>query len=214
MRLSLVVCLCLVALIAGWAASVQDIENPLRLYALRVDGGRGVYLGNGVVITAAHLVTAQPHVAIAGRSLPAKVMKLGDSSVDLAVLSIDQHVPNLIGLRHLSLCSNAPKPTEAVLLGLPEGMLESKILLPSELPSGLPSKYYHENTIRYVLAANSGSGVFDPKVKCLLGIITQKITVTFTVRVNGEETKDSHDIAKYFIPASEIARFIPPEIQY
>lgn len=93
-------------------------------------------------------------------------------------------------------------------------MLESKILLPSELPSGLPSKYYHENTIRYVLAANSGSGVFDPKVKCLLGIITQKITVTFTVRVNGEETKDSHDIAKYFIPASEIARFIPPEIQY
>ena len=49
---------------------------------------------------------------------------------------------------------------------------------------------------------NSGSGVFDPNRKCLLGIMSAKFT-----------TIDGKDIAKYFVPAREIRDFIPIEFK-
>jgi len=52
---------------------------------------------------------------------------------------------------------------------------------------------------------NSGSGVFDAGQKCLLGIMSRKI---FT-RADAES--EPKDIAKYFVPASTIGKFIPAE---
>ena len=46
---------------------------------------------------------------------------------------------------------------------------------------------------------NSGSGVFDSIRKCLLGIMSQKFMI------------GGKDVAKYFVPASEIREFIPIE---
>ena len=54
---------------------------------------------------------------------------------------------------------------------------------------------------------NSGSGVFDAGQKCLLGIMSRKITV----RLN---TAHEKDIAKYFVPASTIRAFIPTEYRF
>jgi hypothetical protein len=55
---------------------------------------------------------------------------------------------------------------------------------------------------------NSGSGVFDAGQKCLLGIISRKISA----RADGES--EPKDIAKYFVPASTIAKFIPAEYRF
>jgi hypothetical protein len=57
---------------------------------------------------------------------------------------------------------------------------------------------------------NSGSGVFDPEKKCLLGIVSRKLSV---YRINpGTRRQELHDIGKYFVPASVIRSFMPPEM--
>ena len=59
--------------------------------------GYGVYLGKGLVITAAHVVgwasRTKPSVRIAGLDLPAQAIKEGSThwGVDLTLLSIDEH---------------------------------------------------------------------------------------------------------------------------
>jgi hypothetical protein len=47
---------------------------------------------------------------------------------------------------------------------------------------------------------NSGSGVFDPQRKCLLGIISRKFST--------DSLQGLKDIAKYFVPANEIRDFL------
>ena len=54
-----------------------------------------MYLGNGLVLTAAHVVSSaariRPSVRIAGMDLPAKAIKEGNiERVDLTLLSIDE----------------------------------------------------------------------------------------------------------------------------
>jgi hypothetical protein len=50
--------------------------------------------------------------------------------------------------------------------------------------------------------------VFDAERKCLLGIMSRKIQV----RSNSEG--ELKDLAKYFVPASTIASFIPTEFRF
>ena len=58
---------------------------------------------------------------------------------------------------------------------------------------------------------NSGSGVFDAGNKCLLGIMSRKISV----RPNSADAEsEEKDIAKYFVPASTIRAFIPTEYRF
>src|ERR1700730_686515 len=72
---------------AGPAQS-QDADDSLRVYGVHIDRtpkepwiGYGIYLGNGVVLTAAHVVgralLTQPRVEIAGQDLPATLVKAG-----------------------------------------------------------------------------------------------------------------------------------------
>jgi hypothetical protein len=65
-------------------AHADPADDSLRLYAVDIwqdppqswGPGRGVYLGGGLVITAAHVVTpvarSKPNVPIAGMDLPAR----------------------------------------------------------------------------------------------------------------------------------------------
>jgi hypothetical protein len=52
---------------------------------------------------------------------------------------------------------------------------------------------------------NSGSGVFDPNRKCLVGIISQKFT--------SHMPEGDRDTAKYFVPAAAIREFLPAEFK-
>jgi len=83
-------------------------------------------------------------------------------------------------------------------------------MLPSLLPAQFQKRF--STVIRDVATTgNSGSGVFDAGQKCLLGIVSQKITV----RPNTADAESKEkDIAKYFVPASIIRAFIPAEYRF
>jgi S1-C subfamily serine protease len=222
MRGNILICVAL-ALLAGHstAGDLPDFES-LRVYAVNVHRtpmqtwgpGYGIYLGNGLFITAAHVVgegwLTRPKVVIDGQEYPTRVVKEGSSEgTDLTLLSVDEReLPVRLGLRRNPLCADPPRPGENVVTVVPEGTARSKILSPEKLPLGV-RKY---NTVISDVAGtgNSGSGVFDAEHKCLLGIMSKKISVSRT-RPNGKT--QTTDIAKYFVPASAIADFIPAELR-
>src|ERR1700723_4811901 len=76
--------------------------------------GYGVYLGNGLILTAAHVAgdvaQTKPHVVIAGQDLPATLVKQGSlEGVDLTLLSIDgTKLPMFLQMRRTPLCERPP----------------------------------------------------------------------------------------------------------
>src|SRR6201986_3774236 len=89
--------------------------------------GYGIYLGNGLILTAAHVAgnvaQTKPHVVIAGQDLPATLVKQGNlDSVDLTLLSIDgTKLPVGLQMRRTPLCKRPPYAGERVIVAIPEG---------------------------------------------------------------------------------------------
>jgi Trypsin-like peptidase domain len=166
--------------------------------------GSGVYLKSGLVITAAHLTdpNAKMSVRIAGAVFPAQVLKQGSfEDVDLSLLLVDQEkVP--AGLPQMGLCQAPPWPGDAVIVVDAERASRSKIISPLILHFTLRNKF---STLIGDVATtgNSGSGVFDPDRKCLLGIMSRKFV--------SHTAEGDKDIAKYFVPAVAIRDFMPVE---
>jgi S1-C subfamily serine protease len=215
--------------VAGWmllgyahaqpANYAQTPDDSLRLYAVNIVQdppqpwtGYGIYLGKGLVITAAHVVGSasqtKPFVRIAGMDLRAKAIREGSTQgTDLTLLSIDeQQLPIYLRMRRMPVCEKAPWVGEPVVVAIPEGTARSRIMSPLLLP---PAYRRLSSVISDVATTgNSGSGVFDAGQKCLLGIMSRKIFRP------GDAEKEPQDIAKYFVPASTIAQFIPPEYRF
>jgi hypothetical protein len=204
------------------SALAQSTDDSLTRYAVNINRtpqqswpGYGIYLGGGLVITAAHVVghVTEPKVLIAGQELPATVIKEGDfNSVDLTLLSVDQErLPVDLRRHRQALCLTPPKMGEDVTVVVPEGVSRSRILSPMLLPIEVRTKF--PTVIRDVASTgNSGSGIFDTDKKCLLGIMSRKI---WRGPVRKDNTiEELQDIAKYFVPASTIAEFIPPELHF
>ena len=213
------------AIVSGSPISVTHAEvadDSLRVYAVNILRhpkepwtGYGIYLGNGFVISAAHVVgrsfLTRPSVFIAGLDLSAKVIKEGSfDDVDLTLLSIDQEkLPISLRLRRLSICEKAPWLGELVIVAIPESTARSHVISPQFLPPKLRVKF---GTVIGDVAStgNSGSGVFDANRKCLLGIMSRKIQMPVRIGPRSEYK----DLAKYFVPASELRAFIPIESRF
>jgi hypothetical protein len=198
----------------AWAA--EDTDYSLMVYAVTVSGGAGIYLGNGLVLSVAHVVgealVNKPKVAIGGQELIATVVKESAfERLDLALLAIDeQRLPVSLRLRRIALCQDPPWPGENVIVVAPQGTARSRIMSPQLLPAEVRK---FDTVISDVeKTGNSGSGVFDAQKKCLLGIMSRKISQVQTQRDSGKKT--THDIAKYFVSASTIARFMPAEYRF
>jgi hypothetical protein len=218
-RVAIRLCLAAMVLAPLGGAHAQSTDDSLRVYAVNVIRhptepwtGYGVYLGKGLVITAAHVVgwasRTKPSVRIAGLDLPAQAIKEGSIhwGVDLTLLSIDEHkLPVSLRMRRMPLCETSPWTGEPVIVVIPEGTARSRIMSPQLLPPNVRTKF---STVISDVATtgNSGSGVFDAGSKCLLGIMSRKISVRPNSVEAGSEQKD---IAKYFVPASAIRAFIP-----
>lgn len=178
-------------------AAQDGAPAPFVAAAQLVPGGPAVYLGSGLLLTAAHVVNpgAEISVVIAGAKLPVKVLKQGVfDEIDLSLLHVDQsRLPPT--LPTVQICSAPPWPGDPVIV-ISSGQATRSTIVP---PSVLPSFYQHRfpTLIKDVATTgNSGSGVFDPAKKCLLGIMSRKFTV------NGR------DIAKYFVSADLIRTFM------
>jgi hypothetical protein len=204
-------------------AHTQPIDDSLRIYAVDILHdppqpwtGYGIYLGRGLVITAAHVVGSasqtNPIVRIAGMDLPAKAIKEGSvERVDLTLLSIDEKkLPIYLQMRRMPLCEKLPWAGEPVIVAIPEGTARSRIMSPQWLPTDVRTKF--PTVISDVATTgNSGSGVFDAGHKCLLGIMSKKISVR---PISADKESEQKDIAKYFVPASTIRAFIPTEYRF
>jgi S1-C subfamily serine protease len=180
--------------------------------------GYGVYLGDGLILTAAHVVgngaQTKPHVVIAGQDLPAAIVKEGSlEGVDLTLLSIDgTKLPVGMQMRRTALCERPPYAGEAVVVAIPEGTAPSRILPPRAIPPDVRGRF--DTLIADVATTgNSGSGVFDAADLCLLGIITRKISITQQPTKIGA-LPHTTDIAKYFVPAAAIKAFIPQGVSF
>jgi S1-C subfamily serine protease len=175
--------------------------------------GYGIYLGNGLILTAAHVAgdvaQTKPHVVIAGQDLPASLVKQGSlEGVDLTLLSIDgTKLPIGLQMRRTPLCDHPSFAGERVVVAIPEGTAPSKIVPPQAIPADLRGRF--DTAIADVATTgNSGSGVFDAANLCLLGIMSRKISVSSAPFKVGAPAR-TIDIAQYFVPAAQIKAFIP-----
>ena len=205
-------------------ACAQGADDTLLPYAVNIHQtpmqswgpGSGIYLGKGLFITAAHVAgrtwLTRPKIAIAGSEYPTRVVKEGSfEGTDLTLLSVEEELlPGRLRLRRNSICTDPPKPGQEVVTIVPGSAVRSHILAPDKLPIGTRSRF---STVIADVArtGNSGSGVFDVKRKCLLGIMSRKISQTYNRP--GSRKTETHDIAKYFVPASDITAFLPAHFQ-
>jgi S1-C subfamily serine protease len=200
----------------------EGSDEFLRTYAVKVLQhprqswtGSGIYLGDGLVITAAHVVNpasvTKPTVLFDNLELPTTVVKEGDyEDIDLALLSVDENrLPFNLRVRRMSLCENQPSVGERVIVAVAESTANSHVISPDFLSEDLRNKF---STLIGDVAStgNSGSGVFDANRRCLLGIMSRKISGRLTSDPQGEPK----DLAKYFVPASTIRSFIPAEYHF
>ena len=216
--------LAIVLLILMGAPSRADgPDDTLLAYAVHIHRtpmqswgpGFGIYLGKGLFITAAHVVgrawMTRPKIVIAGQEYPTSVIREGSfEGTDLTILSIEESLlPMRLRLRQTALCKAPPKPGENVVTVVPEGAVRSHILAPKQIPAG--ARKFSTAIADVANTGNSGSGVFDAQHRCLLGIMSRKISQSRTRPDTGKS--EARDIGKYFVPASEIAGFLPADLR-
>jgi|SRR5665213_83397 len=209
------ICVGLLAFQISRSSRAESFEDSLLVYAVNIQmqswTGFGIYLGKGLFITAAHVVghawMTKPKVVIAGQEYPTSVVKEGSfEGTDLTLLSVDESLlPMRLRLRHNKLCKEPPWPGEQVVTVVPEGVVSSHVIAPERLPIGV--RRFSTAIADVAHTGNSGSGVFDAQHRCLLGIMSRKISQSRTQPYSGKT--ETRDIAKYFVPASEIAAFLP-----
>src|SRR5258708_1650834 len=162
-------------LIAGpLQCSADPPDESLLAYAVHIrrtpiliwgsGSGYGIYLGQGVFITAAHVAgrswLTRPKVVIRGKEYPTTTIKEGHlEGVDLTLLAVQESLlPMSLRLRRNSLCNAPPWPGEEVVTIIPEAAVHSRVMAPERLPSDVRKL----NTVIADVATtgNSGSGVF------------------------------------------------------
>ncbi len=196
----------------------ENADASLLAYAVHVHRtpmqswgpGFGIYLGKGMFITAAHVVgrawLTRPKIVIMDHEYPTRVPKEGSlEGTDLTLMAVEESLlPMRLRLRRNTLCKDPPRPGQQVVTVVPEGVVRSHILSPEKLPIGV--RKFKTVIADVARTGNSGSGVFDAQSRCLLGIMSRKISQSRTRGDNGKT--EVRDIAKYFVPASEIAAFL------
>jgi len=213
------------AAVAGSAAGGGDFDRYAVIIARsplvgskKSISGAGIYLGHGAVLTAAHVAgrlsdLRQIFVLIKTRTIPARVVKVGSlDTVDIALLHVDAgDLPTAFSdLPSLPLCVDEPVPGQTVLVIAPGNAKATQIAPTTAIPPNLRSKL--PTLIRDVYATgNSGSGVFDPELGCLMGIVSQKIESESLAMEGNLPAIHRQGLAKYFVSASAIRGFLGGE---
>jgi hypothetical protein len=201
-------------------------DDALRVYAVNVVKtppfekqftGYGIYLGRGIVITAAHVVghwpfLTHPRVLVAGQDLSAEVIKEGSyPRIDLALLAVDAtRLPVSLRLRRNPICTHTPSVGMEVIDVTPERTSRSRVISPLFIERQLRRRF---DTL-IDTAQSSGSGVFDAQRKCLLGIISAKVPKYRIQTINGHIVGVPSGYAGYFVSAAKILKFLPPNLHF
>jgi hypothetical protein len=207
-----------VTAVACAPAYAQSSDDDLRIYAVSIPNvapfqrpfsGFGIYLGQSAIITAAHVVGhwslfMNPTIVINNQEISAKVVKKGSfPELDLALLVVpDESLPVSLRLRRNPLCKELPGTGSSVAVVYPERTVRSRIVSSQVLAPQIRS---HFGTL-ISEQQGSGSGVFEPDKKCLLGIMSAAVTA------QGATKQDKR--LGYFVPASTIANFLPAHLRF
>jgi hypothetical protein len=220
------IALAILAGLAGECALAQSIDDALRIYAVKVVKGPpveheitgyGIYLGRGLIITAAHVVghwpaLTNPTVRINGRDLPTRLLKEGSfETIDLALLSVDEaQLSASLRLRRNPLCKDPPHVGEEVVDVLPDQTSRTRVISPLSISPQMRVRF----PTLMEKPEQSGSGLFDANKKCLRGIVSAKLPKFIYKSINGVLIAKPSGFAGYFVPANEIAAFIPADLHF
>ena len=199
-------------------APAETSEDELRIYAVNIVRrvpfrdpfiGYGIYLGQGTVLTAAHVIGRWPsytrlRVIIAGQDLPAKVIKyMSPDETDLALISVDaERLPISLRLRRNPFCRGPTPIGASVVVAYPEKSVRSQIISPLLIAPQFRSKL----STLITEPQGSGSGVFRADRKCLLGIMSRRVT-KFVYKNEGPfRVARPNGWAGYFVPVSALAK--------
>jgi hypothetical protein len=163
--------------------------------------GSGVFLGGGLILTAAHVVKINPQdpdvsVIMDGWKTAAKVAAIAPNGLDLALLKIDPAEVSAqrkaLGAVHL--CA-APSVANQPVIVVAQGTvsLSKTIAAPIQTPA-LTGDWTDILATGYGHGA-SGGGVFDAGTGCLIGIIIIEATAPGIALTE-------------FLPAAKIAPFL------
>lgn len=202
-------------------AAAQMLEETLLPFAVNIQRtpkqawlGYGIYLGRNYFLTAAHVVgqgsLTKPKVVIEGKEYPTTIIKEGAfEDTDLTLLSVEEALlPMRLRLRRMQLCTAVPQPGEEVGTLVPGKVERSRVFPPQMLPE--KARRFSTAIADVARTGASGSGVFDLRHRCLVGIMSRKISESRVQRLSGKI--DSRDIAKYFVPSPEIAEFLSAQV--
>jgi len=194
-------------------------EDELRIYAVNIVRkvpfkspfiGYGIYLGQGTVLTAAHVIGRWPsytrlRVIIAGQDLPAKVIKyMSPDDTDLALISVDaERLPISLRLRRNPFCKGPTPIGASVVVAYPEKSVRSQIISPLLIAPQFRTKF--STLIKE--PHGSGSGVFRADRKCLLGIMSRRVTKYVAKNEGPFRVARPNGWAGYFVPVSALAKF-------
>lgn len=200
------------AAVAEPAANLQAVAVTIQRMPAASWAGYGIYLGDGLLLTAAHVagqgVLNHPRALVAGQPVDVEIVKEGSyPDHDLAVLRIAPPVPIALEGRRTTICADAPHPGEDVVVVTPEKVTTSAVIAPDILPPNLRAAYAASIKDVYT-TGNSGSGVFDSASLCLLGIMSSKIEQHVRLLVNGAPTERTIGLAKHFVPSPDILAFL------
>ena len=225
--------------LAGWLGliiiAISNIPEPLhaqaddealRIYAVNVVKtppfkkpftGYGVYLGQGLVLTAAHVVGrwpffTHPRVLIVGQDLPVTIIKQGSfETTDLALLSVDaERLPVSLRLRRNPICKIPPTVGMEVVDVEPQAIIRAHIISQFSIPPSLQQRF---DTL-IDSPKDSGSAIFAPERKCLLGIVSAKVEKYAYGMWKGRLLWAPNGYAGYFVSAAKISNFLPQDIRY
>lgn len=163
--------------------------------------GSGVYLGNGLVLTAAHVVAVNPKLASAsvimdGWKTDAKLVATGQSGLDLALLRVDpaELSRQRREMRPLDICAADTAPNQPVVVAAQGSVsLSQTVGMPITSPA-LKGDWKDILATGYSHGA-SGGGLFDAAKGCLAGIIIIEATAPGVALTQ-------------FVPGPQIAPFL------
>ncbi len=207
-------------------APTLENDAALKVFSVHIDHtpkqpwpGNGIYLGNGYVLTAAHVAghapETNPHVVIDGRALQTTMVREGQfEQDDLSLLRIDDTaIPGPLRPLHVTLCEKVPELRSSVIVVTPEATARSTLALPSGISQFLLERF--PTLIPDVATTgNSGSGVFDARSQCLLGIMSRKLSLIAHRVENGKMVQETRDVAKYFVSSDNIRKALPADVKF
>lgn len=171
--------------------------------------GSGVFLGNGLVLTAGHVVSVDPGVSkvtiiMDGWRMDGAIVRMGDGKkLDLALIRLDPRVlsPERKAQSSVPVCEANPGINQAVSVASLGTVTKATTISTPITSYGESVKGWTNLLATGFRQGDSGGGVFDPARNCLWGVIAMELSGR--LKSTGRYVEMTG-----FVPATDIGAFL------